>query len=276
MSSGAAPSGQKSTRLTTSKPAVSAPISRWPTPLAVKTPAALWGSLEIRRVIGPVVEREDVRHQADIGGHENRQPSGALRQAVAEREDGAEQWRPLEHQNFGQAETGEVAGQEGAGCVWMVRRKIADKFTTGTVLMAGRAARRFGRPFYVPRGPTLARSTMSSRRRERIEGILMSMDVGGGGKDSLKADINVTPLVDVMLVLLIIMMLIAPMLRQVAVQMPEAANTGEKPENQDQTVVAIDSRGAFSSIYCRSARQSDPAGPARPRGQEGKDRLSQG
>ena len=68
----------------------------------------------------------------------------------------------------------------------------------------------------------------------------------GGSKGSVKSDINVTPLVDVMLVLLIIMMLIAPMLQQgVAVQMPEAANTGEKPDTQDQTVVAIDSRGAF-------------------------------
>ena len=72
----------------------------------------------------------------------------------------------------------------------------------------------------------------------------MSMDLGSKG--SLKADINVTPLVDVMLVLLIIMMLIAPLLQQgVAVQMPEAANTGEKPDTQDQTVVAIDSRGAY-------------------------------
>ena len=69
---------------------------------------------------------------------------------------------------------------------------------------------------------------------------------GGGGRGGLNSDINVTPLVDVMLVLLIIMMLIAPMLQQgVAVQMPEAANTGEKPDTQDQTVVAIDSRGAF-------------------------------
>ena len=41
----------------------------------------------------------------------------------------------------------------------------------------------------------------------------MAMDVGGS-KGSLKADINVTPLVDVMLVLLIIMMLIAPMLQK--------------------------------------------------------------
>ena len=73
----------------------------------------------------------------------------------------------------------------------------------------------------------------------------MSMDVGGGGKDSLKADINVTPLVDVMLVLLIIMMLIAPMIRQLDVQMPEAAHTGEKPDTDGKTVVAIDSRGGF-------------------------------
>ena len=72
----------------------------------------------------------------------------------------------------------------------------------------------------------------------------MAMDLRSKG--SLKADINVTPLVDVMLVLLIIMMLIAPMLQQgVAVQMPEAANTGEKPDTQDQTVVAIDKNGAF-------------------------------
>src|SRR5215212_5884704 len=72
----------------------------------------------------------------------------------------------------------------------------------------------------------------------------MAMDLGAKG--SLKADINVTPLVDVMLVLLIIMMLIAPLLQQgVAVQMPEAANTGEKPDTQDQTVVAINARGEF-------------------------------
>jgi len=41
-------------------------------------------------------------------------------------------------------------------------------------------------------------------------------------------------------------MLIAPLLQQgVAVLMPEAANTGEKPDTQDQTVVAVDSRGQF-------------------------------
>ena len=67
----------------------------------------------------------------------------------------------------------------------------------------------------------------------------MSMDVGGA-KGGIKADINVTPLVDVMLVLLIIMMLIAPMLQQgVSVRLPVAENTKDKPSTQDQTVIAI-------------------------------------
>ena len=68
----------------------------------------------------------------------------------------------------------------------------------------------------------------------------MSMDVGGS-KGGIKSDINVTPLVDVMLVLLIIMMIVAPLLQKGAdVRLPLAANTADKPETQDQTVVAID------------------------------------
>ena len=68
----------------------------------------------------------------------------------------------------------------------------------------------------------------------------MAMDVGGA-KGGVKADINVTPLVDVMLVLLIIMMLVAPMLQKgVDVKLPLAANTADKPDNDKQTVVAVD------------------------------------
>ena len=67
----------------------------------------------------------------------------------------------------------------------------------------------------------------------------MSMDLGGA-KGGVKSDINVTPLVDVMLVLLIIMMLVAPLLQQgISVTLPRAENTTDKPETQDQTVVAI-------------------------------------
>ena len=67
----------------------------------------------------------------------------------------------------------------------------------------------------------------------------MSMDLGGA-QGGIKSDINVTPLVDVMLVLLIIMMLVAPLLQQgVPVKLPTASNYVDKPETQDQTVVAI-------------------------------------
>jgi biopolymer transport protein TolR len=66
----------------------------------------------------------------------------------------------------------------------------------------------------------------------------MAMNLGGGG--GIKSDINVTPLVDVMLVLLIIMMIVAPLLQQgVPVRLPLAANSSEKPETQNQTVLAI-------------------------------------
>ena len=68
----------------------------------------------------------------------------------------------------------------------------------------------------------------------------MAMQLGGGG--GVKSDINVTPLVDVMLVLLIIMMIVAPLLQQgVSVKLPKATNTNEKPDTQEQTVLAIDS-----------------------------------
>jgi biopolymer transport protein TolR len=72
----------------------------------------------------------------------------------------------------------------------------------------------------------------------------MAMDVGKKG--GLNSDINVTPLVDVMLVLLIIMMLVAPMLQQgVPVNLPIAGNTVDKPDTQEQTVVTVDSQNRF-------------------------------
>src|SRR2546427_11783724 len=67
----------------------------------------------------------------------------------------------------------------------------------------------------------------------------MAMDLGGA-KGGVKSDINVTPLCDVMLVLLIIMMIVAPLLQQgVSVKLPQASNTVDKPETQGQTVIAI-------------------------------------
>jgi len=74
----------------------------------------------------------------------------------------------------------------------------------------------------------------------------MAMDLGGA-KGGIKSDINVTPLVDVMLVLLIIMMLVAPLMQQgVPVKLPVASNYVDKPETNNQTVIAI---AANKAIY---------------------------
>ena len=82
----------------------------------------------------------------------------------------------------------------------------------------------------------------------------MSMDLGGA-KGGVKSDINVTPLVDVMLVLLIIMMLITPMLNQgVAMRLPQATNSADKPTTQDNTTVAVAKDG---SLYVNSKPVSE-------------------
>jgi biopolymer transport protein TolR len=80
-----------------------------------------------------------------------------------------------------------------------------------------------------------------------------------GSKGGVKSDINVTPLVDVMLVLLIIMMIIAPMLQKgVDVKLPTASNTTDKPETQDQTVVAVSADGRMF-LDTIEVRESDLA-----------------
>jgi biopolymer transport protein ExbD len=87
----------------------------------------------------------------------------------------------------------------------------------------------------------------------------MAMDAGGSS-DGPKSQINVTPLVDVMLVLLIIMMLVAPMLQKgVDVKLPLATNTSDKPENDQQTVLAVDARDKFyvNSIEVPRAEMAD-------------------
>ena len=67
----------------------------------------------------------------------------------------------------------------------------------------------------------------------------MSMNVGGS-RGSAIADINVTPMADIMIVLLIIFMVITPMLQKgVDVKLPTAGNTKERKDEQKTITVAI-------------------------------------
>jgi biopolymer transport protein TolR len=67
----------------------------------------------------------------------------------------------------------------------------------------------------------------------------MAMAVGGK-KGGPMADINVTPMADIMIVLLIIFMVITPMLQKgVDVRLPQAGNTKERKDEPKSIVVAI-------------------------------------
>src|ERR1051325_5152504 len=74
------------------------------------------------------------------------------------------------------------------------------------------------------------------------------MGMSTGGDKGYVADINVTPMVDVMLVLLIIFMVIAPMLQSgVSVALPKSKNPEADPNiiKETSAVVAIPNDGEF-------------------------------
>ena len=70
--------------------------------------------------------------------------------------------------------------------------------------------------------------------------------MNGGGRRGLVAEINVTPLVDVMLVLLIIFMVTAPMMTQgVEVELPETTAKSLRQE-EEPLVVTLSKEGELS------------------------------
>jgi biopolymer transport protein TolR len=73
------------------------------------------------------------------------------------------------------------------------------------------------------------------------------MQVGSAETPEVKSDINVTPLVDVVLVLLIIFMVVTPMLQKgVNVMLPVTTNPDKKPDSENQLIVSVKSD---STIY---------------------------
>ena len=76
----------------------------------------------------------------------------------------------------------------------------------------------------------------------------MAMGGGGGGRGEVTSEINVTPMADVMLVLLIIFMVITPMLQKgVSVDMAKTNNPIEMTEadKEDSILVAVSRDGRY-------------------------------
>ena len=72
----------------------------------------------------------------------------------------------------------------------------------------------------------------------------MAFGAGGGSAGEVKGDINVTPLVDVCLVLLIIFMVVTPMLQSgVDVLLPEGPHAEKKAGKENDLIISIKNDG---------------------------------
>ena len=66
----------------------------------------------------------------------------------------------------------------------------------------------------------------------------------GSGRAKVNADINVTPMIDVMLVLLIIFMIVTPVLASgFTATMPAGANVESRAEEDDEIMLGVDNQG---------------------------------
>ena len=72
------------------------------------------------------------------------------------------------------------------------------------------------------------------------------MAISTSSQDSVNANINVTPMADVMLVLLIIFMITAPLIAAgFQAQMPQGINLIKSEEQNDDVILGIDRQGAY-------------------------------
>ena len=74
----------------------------------------------------------------------------------------------------------------------------------------------------------------------------MAISTGSAGPSAVKADINVTPMIDVMLVLLIIFMIVTPLIAAgFKATLPKGKNLDPRPEGDNEVVLGIDEAGRY-------------------------------
>jgi biopolymer transport protein ExbD len=74
----------------------------------------------------------------------------------------------------------------------------------------------------------------------------VAISTGSAGVGAVKADINVTPMIDVMLVLLIIFMIVTPLIAAgFKATLPKGKNLDPRPEGDNEVVLGIDQAGRY-------------------------------
>ena len=74
----------------------------------------------------------------------------------------------------------------------------------------------------------------------------MATSVDQAGHTNVKAEPNVIPMIDIMLVLLIIFMIVTPLIANgFQATMPQGANLDKRPEGEGEVVLGIDQNGAY-------------------------------
>jgi biopolymer transport protein ExbD/biopolymer transport protein TolR len=105
--------------------------------------------------------------------------------------------------------------------------------------------------------------TGAADRRERLRAVRAVIRTRREGftRPEVKADINVTPLVDVVLVLLIIFMVVTPMIASgVAVDLPRTTHHSRKPDDGKDIIVSVTADGRTYVGTRRVSRIEDLAG----------------
>ncbi len=74
----------------------------------------------------------------------------------------------------------------------------------------------------------------------------MGMSAGNAGRSAVKAEPNVIPMIDIMLVLLIIFMIVTPLIAAgFKATMPKGKNLDSRPEGENEIILGIDANGQY-------------------------------
>jgi biopolymer transport protein TolR len=74
----------------------------------------------------------------------------------------------------------------------------------------------------------------------------MAISAGSAGRSGVRAEPNVIPMIDIMLVLLIIFMIVTPLIAAgFKATMPKGKNLDKRPEGENEIVLGVDAGGQY-------------------------------